>query len=240
MPVRHLTAALGLSTLALAAYAEPNHLARLPSLSSSEFQLVPQDLSAALSYGSGASPSPLATSGFDIGFEVSATRLTHPQAYRLARDSHPYSLSTPRLHWRKDLPYGFGVGSSYDNLPGSDLSLIGAEASYSLASRKPFLPTLGLRASYSSLAGSDWLQVNTRGVDLSLSKGFSLVTPYAGVGGIWVDSDPDQGSGLARERFYHEKYFMGASFKLRTMNVAVEADRTGDATSYHAKFGWRW
>lgn len=239
MQVRHLTAAFGLSTLALTSYAETDRFAQLPSLSQAEFRLVPQDLSSVPGDRHVALPSPLATSGFDIGFEVSAKRLTHPQAYRLTTDS-PYALPTPRLHLRKDLPHGFEIGSSYGNLPGSDLSLIGAEASYSLVSKKLFMPTFGVRASYSTLRGNDWLQISTRGVDLSLSKGFSLVTPYAGIGSIWVDSDPYDGSGLTHERFHHEKYFVGANFNVRDMNVAVEADRTGDTTSYHAKFGWRW
>lgn len=240
MFVRRLTATLGLSVVALGCYAESQHFARLPSLSQPQFRLMSEDLGAALSYKPITPPSPLGTSGFDVGFEVSATRLTHPQAYQLATDSSRDTLYTPRLHLHKGLPYGFDIGASFGTLPGSDVRLIGAEARYALVPDNLFLPTLGLRASYSTLRGSEWLEVNTRGVDLSVSKGFSLFTPYAGVGSVWVDSDPYEGLGLARERFQHEKYFIGANFNLRLMNFAVEADRTGDTTSYHAKFGWRW
>lgn len=239
MFVRRLAAGLGLAALTTTCYAESQHFARLPSLSQPEFRLMSEDLGAALSYKPVA-PSPLGTDGFDLGFEVSATRLTHPQAYNLATGSDRNTLYTPRLHLHKGLPYGFGIGASFGTLPGSDLRLVGAEARYALVPDNLFLPTLGLRASYSTLRGSDWLEVNTRGVDLSLSKGFSLFTPYAGVGSVWVDSDPYEGLGLARERFHHDKYFVGANFNLRMMNFAVEADRTGDTTSYHAKFGWRW
>lgn len=240
MHVRHFVAAMGLSTLAMTSYAESRHFAQLPSLSQPEFRLLSSDLGAVLSNQPLGHPAPLSTSGFDVGFEVSATRLTHAQTYRLATDSNRQTLYTPRVHLNKGLPYGFGVGASYSTLPGSDLHMLGAEARYALVPDSAFLPTLGLRASYSTLRGSDWLAINTRGVDFSVSKGFSLFTPYAGVGSIWVDSDPYEGLGLAKERFHHEKYFVGANFNLRVMNFAVEADRTGDTTSYHAKFGWRW
>lgn len=240
MHVRRLTAALGLSVLATTSYAESVHFAKLPSLSQSQFRLSSADVQPVLAKRPLAPAAPLGTSSFDVGYEVSATRLNHPQAYRLTTRGSSDNLPTSRRHLSKDLPFGFGVGASYDTLPGSDLSLLGAEARYALVPDHQFLPTLGLRASYSTLRGSDWLQVNTRGIDFSVSKGFSLFTPYAGVGSVWVDSDPYEGLGLARERFHEEKYFIGANFNLRVANFAVEADRTGDTTSYHAKFGWRW
>lgn len=240
MFVRRLAAGLGLLAVATTCYAESQHFGQLPSLSQGQFRLLSADLGAALSHNQLAAPSSLGTDGFGVGFEVSATRLTHPQAYSLATGSDLNTLYAPRLHLHKGLPHGFGVGASFGTFPGSDVRLIGAEARYALVPDNVFLPALGLRASYSTLRGSDWLEVNTRGVDLSVSKGFSLFTPYAGIGSVWVDSDPYDGLGLARERFQHEKYFIGANFNRRLMNFAVEADRTGDTTSYHAKFGWRW
>ncbi len=186
-------------------------------------------------------PAPLSTDSFDVGFDISATRLMHASAYSLTgMGGNALPLLPSRLQAHTDLPYGFNIGASYGTVPGSDVRLIGAEARYSLIPDSMVLPTIGLRASYSAAKGNNWLEMNTRGVDLSLSKGFSLVTPYVGFGSVWVDSDAYEAMGYARERFHQDKYFVGASFRMYAMNLAVEADRTGDTTHYQARFGWRW
>ncbi len=227
MRVSHLAAAFILSSLSTASLAE----------APSRFQLF-ADTPASLNSRPVAAL-PLSTNSFAIGFDRSAMRPAPSQAYQLTDMNDP-ALRPTHLQAHKALPFGFDMGVSYGSVPGSDLRLIGAQASYALIPDSMVLPTIGLRASYSTLQGSDWLEMNTHGFDLSLSKGFSLVTPYAGIGSVWMDSDPHEGMGLARERLHQDKYFIGANFHLRVMNFAVEADRTGDTTHYQARFGWRW
>ena len=238
MQMRHIAAAIGLGLLATISLAEHSRVASSASLMHSPFRLLSDGTKATLRSAPLLPPAPLSTSGFDTGYGISASRLLQPLAYRLATSSD--ALHAPGVQIQRALPLGFDVGASFGALPGSEASMIGAEARYALIPDSMVLPTIGLRASYGTLQGSDWLNVNTRGIDLSLSKGFSLVTPYAGFGSVWVDSDAYEGAGLAREHFQHDKYFIGATFNVRLMNFAVEADRTGDTTNYHAKFGWRW
>jgi hypothetical protein len=236
MHVRRLAAALGLSTLATTSYAEHTLLEQASLLTPSQFR--PAAADATPHYRAVGLPAPISTGSADVGFEISATRLTPPQAFRLSSrtsGSTPYSQQV-----RKDLAFGFDIGASFETLPGSDMQLIAAQARYALVPHSMVLPTIGLRASYSTLNGSDWADVSTRGIDLSLSKGFSLVTPYAGIGSVWVDKDAYDGAAWSQERLHDDKYFVGANFNLRRVNLAVEADRTGDTTSYHAKFGWHW
>jgi hypothetical protein len=227
-----------LSTLGL--LLSPLHAEQRPgapdSLAASRFQLFPETAAA---YKPVTRPSPLSTSSFAVGFDMSATRLVPAQTYRLP-GMGGIALMPSQAHAHKDLPFGFDIGAFYGQIPGSGLQVFGAEARYALIPDSMVLPTIGLRASYSTLQGSDRLALNTRGIDLSLSKGFSLITPYAGLGSVWVDSDPHEGMGLAREYLHHDKYFIGANFHLQAMNFAVEADRTGDITHYQARFGWRW
>jgi hypothetical protein len=238
MHVPRLTVAVGLSILATISYAGHDMLKPASLLVPSQFHLRAADQNAAEPHLLANLPEPISTSSFDVGFEVSATRLTHPPAFRLA--NHISGGTSYPQQMRKNLPFGFDIGASFETLPGSDLQLIGANARYVLVPHSMVLPTIGLRASYSTLNGSDWADVRTRGIDLSLSKGFSLMTPYAGIGSVWVDSDSYEGTGWAQERLHHDKYFVGANFNLPLVNLAVEADRTGSTTSYHAKFGWRW
>jgi hypothetical protein len=236
MHVPRLAATLGLSTLATISYAEQTMLEQASLLTPPQFRLSNAD--ATPRYRAASLPAPISTSRADIGFEISATRLTPTQAFRLS--DHNSGGIPPLRQMHKDLPFGFDIGASFENLPGNNMQLIGAHARYALVPHSMVLPTIGLRASYSTLNGSDWADVSTRGIDLSLSKGFSLVTPYAGIGSMWVDREAYEGAGWAQAHLQHDKYFVGANFNLRLVNLAVEADRTGDTTSYHAKFGWQW
>ena len=84
-------------------------------------------------------------------------------------------------------------------------------------------------------SGVDQLSLDTRGIDLSISKGFALLTPYAGIGRAWVNSDPKGIASLHGEKFGLNKGFVGVGTKFLVMNVNLEADKTGDVTAYSIK-----
>jgi hypothetical protein len=46
-------------------------------------------------------------------------------------------------------------------------------------------------------------------------------------------------SNIQPEDFSLGKYYLGANINLAVLNIAVEADKTGEATSYNVKLGWR-
>ena len=90
------------------------------------------------------------------------------------------------------------------------------------------------------MSGVDNFSFDTKSVDLSISKGFLMFTPYAGVGLVMVNSSTSAVTGINSESFNQNKYFAGGNFNMGLMNIAVEWDQTGDAQSYGAKFGFRW
>lgn len=239
MHYRGLALAAGLCVATLTAQAARNDFPNIQLITQQDFRLLSEDLGAALSYKPLAPAEPLGLVGFDIGLEASATQLSHPQVYRQATGSSVETLYIPRLHVSKGLPFGLDVGVSWSGLPGGGVSLIGAEARYALLPGGVLMPAVAVRASYSALKGADRLDFSTRGLDVSISKGFAMFTPYAGIGTVRVDSDPNA-LNLRRETFSQDKVFVGANLNLMLMNLAVEADRTGDATSYSLKAGWRW
>jgi hypothetical protein len=83
------------------------------------------------------------------------------------------------------------------------------------------------------------LDLDTKGIDLSISKGILNFTPYGGVGRVWVKSTPNGIVGLAGESFGLNKVFVGVNINMLLLNFAVEADRTGEATSFGVKAGLR-
>ncbi len=234
---------LALSILGLGALSLPAQAANLDSIGAllqPDFRLLSEDLGAALSYKPLSPGEPLGVTGFDLGIEVTATKLENSAVFDNAvTGTAPGTLYLPRLHVHKGLPFGFDIGASYAAVPDSNIKVWGAEVRYAILKGSTATPALALRGSYSALEGVSQLKLTTTGVDLSISKGFAMFTPYAGVGKVWVRSSPDASLPLLEEDFDLSKVFVGVNMNLAVINIAIEGDKTGDATSYGIKFGWR-
>ena len=235
---------LALSTLSLSALALPaqaaNNLDTIQNLGQSDFRLLSEDLAAALSYKALTPAAPLGILGFDLGVEVDSTKLQNPAAFDLATSgSAPSSLIVPKLHAYVGLPLNFDVGAFYSEVPNTNIKLWGAELRYAILPGGPATPAVGLRADYTQLQGVNQLTFDTTGVDISISKGFGFVTPYAGIGEVWANSTPNGIPTLTKENLSMAKYFVGVNVNLAIVNIAVEGDKTGDATSYGVKLGLR-
>ncbi len=213
---------------------------QLGSITQPQFRLLSEDLGAALSYKPMVPAEPLGVTGFDIGLEVSATDLQSAQILDQATSEDiPEVLPIARLHAHKGLPFGIDIGLSYSAIPTFDIELWGGELRYAILKGGAATPALALRGSFTRLQGVDQLDIETRAVDLSISKGFTLLTPYAGLGHVWVTSTPNGIPTLAEEDFGLTKYFAGLNIALGIVSFAAEADRTGDAWTYGAKLALR-
>ena len=208
------------------------------SLDQTEFKDLTSDLGAALSYKAIKPAEPLGTLGFDIGFEISSTTL-ESDAFESATSGNATEseILVPKLHLHKGLPFGFDIGAFYTSVPSSNIGLMGGELSYALFDGGVISPAVSLRGTFSSLTGVDELDLTTKGLELSISKGFALFTPYAGIGHLWIDSETNVG--LADESLTKSKYFLGFNLNLGLMNIAAETEQTGDNTSTSAKIGVR-
>lgn len=205
-----------------------------------EFRQLSEDLGSALSYKAVTSAATLGIVGFDVGVEVTATKLQNPQAWdRASSGNGPSTLYVAKTHIHKGLPFGIDVGGFYSTVPNTDISFWGGELRYAIVKGGPTTPALGVRGTFTRLSGVKQLDLDTKGAELTLSKGFAMITPYVGAGRVWTNSTPVGVPGLAEEKFSQGKYFAGANINLGVLNIAVEGDKTGDATSYGLKLGWR-
>jgi len=235
-----LPALLAAMTIMVAVPAVADDINNINALAQTEFRQLSEDLGAATSYKAVIPAASLGIMGFDVGFEVSATKLQNPQAWDHASSGTASdTVYLPKLQVHKGLPLGFDVGAFYASAPKTNISLWGAEVRYALLEGGAATPALGLRGTYSKLSGVSQLDFNTKGLELEISKGFLNFTPYAGVGHVWVTSTPVGAPNLAKESFGENKYFIGANLNLAVLNLAIEGDKTGDAKSYSVKLGWR-
>lgn len=213
---------------------------QLQNIVQGEFRLLSEDLGAALSYHAQIPAEPLGITGFDIGVGVTATKMENAEILqRVSSDNANATIYVPTLRVHKGLPAGFDIGLTYASIPGSNIKYTGGELRYAILQGGVTSPAIGVRGSVTKLSGVDQLSLDTRGLDFSISKGFAFLTPYAGLGRVWVESDPRGTAGLRTEKFSLTKAFVGVGMNFTVLNVNLQADKTGDASSYSLKLGWR-
>jgi hypothetical protein len=238
--MKRILVSVALAASSVAAQAA-NDLDTLQLLGQTEFRALSEDLGAALSYKALSPAEPLGITGFDIGVEVTATSVENSETFKKATGGSSIdTLPNAKLHVHKGLPLNFDVGAFYSAVPNSNIKLVGAELRYAFIEGGVALPAVALRGTYSRLSGVDQLDLNTRGLELTASKGFAMFTPYAGVGKVWTTSTPNNVPLLTEESFSQNKLFVGGNFNFGLTNIAIEGDKTGDATSYGLKLGFRW
>lgn len=210
----------------------------LKNLNQSEFNQLAKDFSAAGSYKAITPATPLGITGFDLGAELSFTSLNNSTVWQKA-GADISTLPMPKLHLTKGLPFNIDIGASMVAVPNSDIKLMGFEARYALLEGSAATPALGLRAAYSKLSGVDQLDFNAKSLELVVSKGFLMVTPYAGVGRVWGSVTPRVGN-LAAQSPTASKVFAGVNANFGLFNVAGEVDRIDSNQTVSMKFGFRW
>lgn len=216
-----------------------NDLDQIQALAQGEFLKLSEDLGSSLSYKAVAPGEPLGILGFDLGIEFSSTSMQNKDAFDTACGGCGIdSIIVPKLHAHKGLPFNLDVGLMYASVPDSNISLTGAELRYALMEGNVALPALAVRGTYSTVSGVDQLDFSTTGLELTISKGFAMFTPYGGVGQNWVTSTPNV-TGLEEESFTQSKYYVGMNMNLGLINFDVEVDDTGGAQTVSGKMGLR-
>lgn len=238
MKFRQLSA-LVFTTLgaALAVPAFAGDFGGVKDLTQAEFANLAQDFTAAASYKGVAPAEPLGVTGFDVGVELSATSLEHSSVWNKAGFDHS-TVYVPRVHAHKGLPFNVDIGASLAAVPGTDIKLVGAEIKYALLAGGAALPAVAIRGAATRMSGVSELDLNTRSVELTVSKGFLMFTPYAGVGKVWGSLTPNV-SELQKVSTNANKLFAGVNFNLGLANLAAEVDRTGGNDTVSVKLGFR-
>jgi hypothetical protein len=212
-------------------------------LSQDEFRIMSEDMGAALSYKSVMPTESLGILGFDVGLVVSSTDVSRSSAILYNASNNGgldiNTLFVPKLMVAKGFPFGVDVAGFYSALPTTNIRLMGAEVRYALVEGDTFVPAVAVRGAFSKLSGVEQWSMDTKSLDISASKGFAMLTPYAGVGMVWVNSSPQASTGLKAESFSKLKYFAGVNFNLGLFNLALETDKTGSTSTFSFKGGFR-
>ena len=225
-------------------FAQPALAAKINTLNllnQAEFKLFSEDLGAALSYKSATPAEPLGITGFEMGVGATSTKMSNPDLWKKATGgaSSSSSIVLPKLYLYKGLPFNIDVAAFYSKVPTTNIKLTGLELRYAILEGGVALPAVAIRGSVTKLSGVEQLSLSTKNLDASISKGFAMFTPYAGIGSVWIDSTPNGVAALKNESFRQNKTFAGVNINMGFSNFAFEYDKTGSATSYSAKLGFR-
>jgi hypothetical protein len=194
----------------------------------SEFRDLSEQVGLAIAYLPLAPAEPLGLLGFDLGIEITGAKIDRNESFWRAVmpfSAPPSYLPFPKLHLQKGLPLGIDVGVIYTKVPSSNIGMFGGELKWAILKGTLATPALALRGSYTALTGVDHLDVSTYGADVSVSKGVAFLTPYVGVGQVWIKSSSDApGLNLRDESISATRGFVGLKLSLLVLSFAAEAD----------------
>lgn len=226
--------------------------AAVESLVNNMFNSLVDDLSSAMSYKSVAPAEPLGLTGFDIGITVSGTQMANAQDWDMLVNSGNAMSTLPlaKVYLQKGLPFGIDIGAFYIGASSTNTKLVGAELKYAFLKGGAVTPAVAARLSYSKLSGINDFDFSTQGLDVSISKGLALFTPYAGVGIVKTTGEytkaltlTHSGGSFSYNIPAHDtqqtKVFAGVNINLVAFDIGLDWDKTGDSNTYSLKFGFR-
>jgi len=175
------------------------------------------------------SAKPLGTLGFDVWGDASGTPDFDSDAGPAVDGDVPGGyLAIYRVGARKGLPGGFDLGASYGKVVDSDLELLSGEISWAILDGGLATPALGLRGTYTKSSGSDVYSLEQAGLEVEISKGFAVLTPYAGAGLVWSQGTFDRRRvGLGTDTFEPTRtvVYGGVILNLLVPKIAFEVEK---------------
>jgi hypothetical protein len=210
-----------------------------PTFSQDDFKNFSRDMGLAISYVPLAPAEPLGDKlpGFDIGVEVTGIKLDKNATYwkkveAVMGDTIPSTLPVPKVHAQIGFPFiPIDIGFVYTKVPSTNIKYMGGEIKYAFLEGGVATPAIAIRGAYTKLSGVEDLDLSTKYLDLSISKGIAMVTPYAGYAMVWIDSKETSNDpavialNLQDVSTTEGKAFVGAKITFfPLMNMVVEAD----------------
>lgn len=232
---------LGLAAAVFTLPAQAGDFNAIGLLTQAEFREFSKDVGAAASYKGLVPAESMGLTGFDVSLALGATEVANRGVLRKAASGSSIPSAVPSVSLRaiKGLPFNIDVGASLTRLPGTGVQAIGGEVRWAFVEGGTVTPAVAARLALSNLSGLDQLKLRTQSLDISTSKGFGPLTPYAGIGVVRVSASAP-GTTLSHESSSLSKVFAGLNVAYAPLALGFEIDKTGSATSYGVKAAVRW
>jgi len=210
----------------------------IPGSCQADFRAVTQDITAVAGYKALGPAEATGITGIGIGAYGAYSPTQNKQAWQNLTGSNVTGVGMAGIAVHKGLPFGLDVGATYAAVPGTSARLYGVELRYAILEGGVAEPALAVRAAYTGSTGIDDFKFSSTSVDASISKGFAIVTPYAGAGWVRGKADPNASTGLKEETVNKAKFFAGMRVSFVIFELTPEYERVGDNNSYNLRLGF--
>ena len=230
-----LTATLLLAFAASAAQAQ--NFGFVPNPQQRDFESVSKDVIGVLSYKALGPAEAGGVTGFSVGAYGAYSATQDKGAWQRLTGEEVDAVGVVGLSARKGLPFGVDIGAMYSQVPGTDAKLYGGEVRYAPLPGGVATPALAIRASYVKLTGEDDVDADSTSLDVSVSKGFAFLTPYAGAGYVWGTVTPSSAftSTLREVEVNEARLFAGLRVSLGFLELTPEYEKIGDSNVFNMR-----
>jgi hypothetical protein len=242
--MRRWSALLLLSFCAAPAQADTDFNIRcdLPADCQAAFDGVIEDVAAALNYKALGPAEATGITGIGIGAFVNYTPVRNDDDWQTLTGTDVDFVGMAGVVATKGLPFGIDVGAFYTAVPDTSVKAYGAELRYAILEGGMASPALAVRGAFVRTSGIDDFDYDAYSVDVSLSKGFTFLTPYIGAGYVWAEADP-QGdvastTGLSKAEVDEQRFFVGMRISMLLLEITPEYEQTGSNSAYNLRLGF--
>lgn len=204
------------------------------------FRTIVGDMGGAFNYKALNPAEPQGLVGFDVSVNATYAAVSDEAAWKRATGEDIEQLGSVGVKVSKGLPMGLDVSGFYNLVPGTDASFMGAAVSYAIEEGGVISPALAIRLGYTKGEGIEDFDFETKSLDFTISKGFAMLTPYAGIGQVFITGTPTSASAKAlvsEEDFSETRVMAGLKFNLG-MQLVLEVEQTGEIETFSARIGF--
>jgi hypothetical protein len=212
-----------------------NDFALLPGAPQGDIRDITRDLTAALSPKALSPAEATGVIGFGVGAFGTRTSTRERDAWQGATGDRLGSISMVGLTLAKGLPAGIDIAAFYADVLSTDARMVGGEIRYAILPGSTVMPAVATRLAYAHMSGNDDFGFNALSADVAVSKGFAMLTPYAGAGLVRGQIRPDTAN--SNESVTAGRVFVGARLSLGLIQLTPEVERIGSSTSTSLRIG---
>jgi hypothetical protein len=203
-----------------------------------QFNSIAEDLVATIDYKALGPAEATGIAGFGVGIVASYVPVGNKSNWSAVTSESFSGLGLLGLQVTKGLPLGIDVGVFYTAVPDTNVKVYGGKLRYAILEGSTLSPALALGVSWVTTRGIDTFDLESKSVDLALSKGLTLITPYAGVGYVFGSADPDPSTGFNEAKVEDTKAYVGARISLGLLEFTPEVGWVGDNITYSLRTGF--
>ncbi len=206
--------------------------------SQGDFDKVAKDITAAFDYKPIEPVAAGGISGFSVGAFGTYAPVQDSGAWKRLTGEDIDGIGVAGISATKGLPFGFDIGGFYAVVPGSDARVYGGQLRYAILRGSTAVPAVAVRGTYTKASSVGDFGYDSYGADVTVSKGFLLFTPYAGLGLVHASVTADARYTLGDAGSTQGKGFGGVRMNFGPFEATAEYERLGSNNIYSGRLGF--